>query len=38
MDKIIAAAGADGLKVIRSNHRSEAGSGNESKGLWHTSG
>jgi hypothetical protein len=38
MDKIIAAAGADGLKVILGNHRSVAGSSNESKGLWHTSG
>ena len=37
MDKIITAAGADGLKVILDNHRSEAGNSNESNGLWYTS-
>lgn len=37
MDKIITAAGADGLKVILDDHRSEAGNSNESNGLWYTS-
>jgi len=37
MDKIIAAAGAAGLKVILDNHRSEAGNSNEANGLWYTS-
>ena len=37
MDKIITAAGADGLKVILDNHRSEAGNSNEANGLWYTS-
>lgn len=37
MDKIITAAGADGLKVILDNHRSEAGNSNEPSGLWYTS-
>jgi endoglucanase len=37
MDKIITAAGADGLKVILDNHRSEAGNSNEWNGLWYTS-
>lgn len=36
MDKIIAAAGKDGLKVILDDHRSEAGDSNESTGLWYT--
>lgn len=36
MDKIVAAAGADGLKVILDNHRSEAGNSNEQGGLWYT--
>jgi endoglucanase len=36
MDKIIAAAGADGLKVILDDHRSEAGDDNERNGLWYT--
>ncbi len=37
MDKIIAAAGATGLKVILDNHRSEAGDSAEGNGLWYTS-
>lgn len=37
LDKIIAAAGADGLKVIIDNHRSEAGETAEANGLWYTS-
>lgn len=36
MDKIIAAAGVEGLKVILDDHRSEAGNSNESSGLWYT--
>jgi endoglucanase len=36
MDKIIAAAGDQGLKVILDDHRSEAGDSNESNGLWYT--
>ena len=36
MDKIIAAAGADGLRVILDNHRSEAGNSAEANGLWYT--
>ena len=36
MDRIISAAGAEGLKVILDNHRSEAGNSNESNGLWYT--
>jgi len=35
-DKIVAAAGAEGLKVILDNHRSEAGDSNEHNGLWYT--
>ena len=37
LDKIVTAAGADGLRVILDNHRSEAGNSNESNGLWYTS-
>lgn len=37
MDKIIAAAGTLGLRVILDNHRSEAGSSAEANGLWYTS-
>src|SRR5215831_229101 len=37
MDKIIAAAGNDGLRVILVNHRSEAGNSAEANGLWYTS-
>lgn len=37
MDKIIAEAGKDGLKVILDDHRSDAGDSNESNGLWYTS-
>ncbi len=37
LDKIITAAGAEGLKVILDNHRSEAGNSNEPSGLWYTS-
>jgi endoglucanase len=36
MDKIVAAAGQVGLKVILVNHRSEAGNSNEPNGLWYT--
>src|SRR5262245_8767549 len=36
MDKVIAAAGADGLRVILVNHRSEAGNSAEANGLWYT--
>ncbi len=36
LDKIIAAAGAEELKVILVNHRSEAGNSNEPNGLWYT--
>ena len=38
LDKIIAAAGTHGLKVILDNHRSEAGDGPELSGLWFTQG
>ncbi len=37
LDKIVTAAGTDGLKVILDNHRSEAGDSAESNGLWFTS-
>jgi endoglucanase len=37
MDKIIAAAGAAGLRVILDDHRSEAGNSAEQNGLWYTS-
>jgi endoglucanase len=37
LDKIIAYAGQDGLKVILDDHRSEAGESAESNGLWYTS-
>jgi len=37
LDKIVAAAGADGLKVILDDHRSEAGESAEANGLWYTS-
>ena len=36
MDAVIAAAGSYGLKVVLDNHRSEAGWGLESNGLWYT--
>ena len=36
MDKVIAAAGSDGLRVILVNHRSEAGNSAEANGLWYT--
>jgi endoglucanase len=36
LDKIVTAAGADGLKVILDNHRSEAGETAEANGLWYT--
>ena len=36
MDKIVAAAGTEGLKVILDDHRSEAGDSNEPSGLWYT--
>src|ERR1039457_4227880 len=37
LDKIIAYAGQQGLKVILDNHRSEAGETAEANGLWYTS-
>jgi endoglucanase len=37
LDKIIAYAGVDGLKVILDDHRSEAGESAEQNGLWYTS-
>jgi endoglucanase len=37
LDRIIAAAGQDGLKVILDDHRSEAGESAEQNGLWYTS-
>jgi endoglucanase len=37
MDKIIVAAGNDGLRVVLVNHRSEAGNSAEANGLWYTS-
>jgi endoglucanase len=36
MDKIIIGAGARGLRIILDNHRSTAGGGPESGGLWYT--
>lgn len=36
MDRILAAAGDEGLKVILDNHRSEAGNSNERTGLWYS--
>jgi endoglucanase len=36
LDKIITAAGNDGLKVILDDHRSEAGESAEQNGLWYT--
>jgi endoglucanase len=36
MDRIIAGAGARGIKIILDNHRSTAGGGPESGGLWYT--
>ena len=36
MDKIVAAAGTLGMRVILVNHRSEAGNSNEPNGLWYT--
>jgi aryl-phospho-beta-D-glucosidase BglC (GH1 family) len=35
MDKIVAAAGKDGLKIILDCHRAEAGGGPNSNGLWY---
>jgi endoglucanase len=37
MDKFILGANARGIKVILDNHRSTAGTGPESNGLWYTS-
>lgn len=37
LDKIIAYAGQEGLKVILDDHRSEAGETAEANGLWYTS-
>ena len=36
LDRIVAAAGGQGLKVILDDHRSEAGSSAEESGLWYT--
>lgn len=36
MDRILAAAGDEGLKVILDNHRSEAGNSNQRSGLWYS--
>jgi len=36
MDRIVAAAGTEGLKVILDDHRSEAGDSNQHSGLWYT--
>ncbi|HEX4832278.1 MAG TPA: cellulase family glycosylhydrolase [Trebonia sp.] len=36
MQKIVAYAGQDGLKVILDDHRSEAGNSAEANGLWYT--
>jgi endoglucanase len=36
MDRIVDAAGRDGLKVILDDHRSEAGDSNEPTGLWYS--
>jgi endoglucanase len=36
MDRIVLAAGAEGLKVILDNHRSDAGDSNQHSGLWYT--
>ncbi|HEX4705622.1 MAG TPA: cellulase family glycosylhydrolase [Pseudonocardiaceae bacterium] len=37
LDKIVTAAGQDGLKIILDDHRSEAGESAEQNGLWYTS-
>jgi len=37
MDRIISAAGTEGLKVILDDHRSDAGNSNQLNGLWYTS-
>ncbi|HEY6072145.1 MAG TPA: cellulase family glycosylhydrolase, partial [Anaerolineales bacterium] len=37
MDRIVAGAGARGVRIILDNHRSTAGSSPESNGLWYTS-
>ncbi len=37
MDKIVAYAGQIGLRIILDHHRSSAGAGAESSGLWYTS-
>lgn len=36
LDRIVAYAGVQGMKVILDNHRSEAGDGPEMSGLWYT--
>jgi endoglucanase len=36
MDRIVLAAGNEGLKVILDDHRSDAGDSNEHSGLWYT--
>ena len=38
LDRLIAYAGSQGLKIILDNHRSEAGDGPEMTGLWFTQG
>jgi aryl-phospho-beta-D-glucosidase BglC (GH1 family) len=37
MDKVVAAAGKDGMRVLLDHHRSDAGSGPNASGLWYTS-
>lgn len=37
LDRIVAYAGQDGLKIILDDHRSEAGNSAEQNGLWYTS-
>ena len=37
LDKIVAYAGQDGLKIILDDHRSDAGNSAEENGLWYTS-
>ncbi|MFC1438635.1 cellulase family glycosylhydrolase [Streptacidiphilus sp. N1-10] len=37
LDKIVAYAGQDGLRIILDDHRSEAGNSAEQNGLWYTS-
>jgi endoglucanase len=36
LDRVLQAAGAEGLKVILDNHRSDPGNSNQPSGLWYT--